>query len=74
MGTFEDVLAKSAYYKIRNNALPESAMFAAIETYIKRPLTDGQKANIRVYADKIKRGEMSFDEYRALYHSKIHSI
>lgn len=71
MGNLEDIIAKNAYNKIRNNTLSESVMFATIEMYIKRPLIDAEKARIREYAAMIRSGELSFEDYRILYQSKI---
>ena len=74
MQNIEDIIAKGAYYKIRNNTISEPTIFGTIEMYIKRPLTETEKARIREYAEKIRSGELSYDEYRSLYKSKISRI
>lgn len=74
MRSIEDVIARGAYNKIREGTLSETVMFATIEMYVRRPLTEDEKARIREYAEKIRSGEMSFEEYRELYQSKVRQV
>lgn len=71
MNAFAKQIAKTAYNKIKENKVTESAIFSTIEMYIRRPMTERQKHFVRFYIEKIKRGEMSFDEYWTLLNEKI---
>lgn len=71
MKSFKDMLIKNAYYQIKDNKISERAMFTAIEIYLKKPITDRHKNLVREYAQKIKAGELTFDEYWTLYQSKL---
>lgn len=71
MMSFRDRLAKQAYYKIKNGIFLNEAIISAIEMVTKKRLTDRQKSVAIFYADKIRSGEMSFDEYWSLYKTRI---
>lgn len=62
-----DSFVRDAYYRIRDEKVSEEAIIKAIQLYLRRPLTEHQKMRVHEYSQKIKSGEITFEQYWQTY-------
>lgn len=71
---FRDNFVKMAFSRIQSGKMTEETIFKLLEMYFKKPLSDFRKEKARMYIEKIRSGEMSYDEYMKKYkgHTNYH--
>lgn len=63
MNRFERKFVEKTYYNIKDGATPLPFLFTIMERYLRKPLTPEQRALVTEQTEKIRSGEMSFEEY-----------
>lgn len=65
-----DSFVRDAYYRIRDEKVSEEAIIKAIQLYLRRPLSEHYKMRVHEYSQKIKSGELTFEQYWKIYESR----
>lgn len=65
-----DSFVRDAYYRIRDEKVSEEAIIKAIQLYFRRPLSEHHKMRVHEYSQKIKSGELTFEQYWKIYENR----
>ncbi len=70
MNGLEERFVEKTYYNVRDGRVKTSFLITLMEKYLRRTLSADQKEQVYNYAERIRNGEMSFEEYWELYQAQ----